>query len=104
MMHSLQGRLSTRKGKLKVGMCPCWGSDPSRVLGPNSGCWGRFPHCWCGVSTWTHLTNGEGHCPPLCGPNIEHEAGAVPRLCWHNLPKEKKGVEKDKDSLPPLWY
>ena len=29
------------------------------------------PPAGMGVSTWTHLANGEGSCPPPCGPDTE---------------------------------
>ena len=28
-------------------------------------------HCRYGVSTWTHLANDEGSCPPPCGADTE---------------------------------
>ena len=42
---------------------------------------GRFPHRRKGVSTWTHMANGHGHCPPVCGLTQRSETGT---LHWHN--------------------
>ena len=30
-----------------------------------------FPTAGVGVPTWTHVANGEGNCPPPCGPDTE---------------------------------
>ena len=46
----------------------------SMGTGCNSRWWGGFPAAGGGggLSAWTHLANGEGHCPPPCGPDTEH--------------------------------
>ena len=72
MMRSPQGGLSAGNGRLKVVACPRRGSDPQvDIPGPKSRRLGGFPHRRYGVSAWTHLANGEGCCPPLCGPDTE---------------------------------
>ena len=50
-----------------LGKCPLrWTS-----WGPKATVGGRTPHHQYGVSTWKHLANSEGSCPPLCGPDTE---------------------------------
>ena len=41
------------------------------ILQPNSRPGRGLLHCRHRGSTWMHLANGEGRCPPLCGPNTE---------------------------------
>ena len=62
MMRLLQGGLRAAKGRLKVFMCPHWGSDPASEHSAGMGY---------GVCAWTHLANGKGCCRPLCEPNTE---------------------------------
>ena len=77
MMRSSRGELSAGKGGLKVIkgglkviMYPHLGSEPAsghsrvRQLPLGRG----FAHHRHGLSSWTRLANGEGCCPPLCGP------------------------------------
>ena len=60
----------------KVVRCPRGGSDPQvDILGPKSRRWGRVPHRRrVGVFAWTPQANGEGSCPPPCGPDTEQGA------------------------------
>ena len=51
-------------------MCPRRGKDPASGQ-PKRCRWGGVPHRQFGVTTWMHLANGEGCCPPLCGPDME---------------------------------
>ena len=46
----------------------CAKGTPPSFRDPKSRCWGGLPHRWYGVSAWTHLADGECHCPPLCRP------------------------------------
>ena len=86
MMRSPQGGLSAGTDSRKVVRCPHRGSDPAsghpghpgaQKLPLGRGCWEGMPHRRYGVSTWTHLANGEGSCPPqvrtprVCGPDTE---------------------------------
>ena len=76
MMRSPQGGLSRGEDKLKVVMCPPWGSDPtSGHPGAQERHWGQVPNRRYGVSTWAHLMNGEGSCPPLCGTHTAVKQG-----------------------------
>jgi hypothetical protein len=50
----------------------CRGSDPtSGHPGAQKPPLGGDPPLPVWVSTWMHLANGEGSCPPLCGPDRE---------------------------------
>ena len=35
-----------------------------------------------GVFAWTHLANGEGRCPPLCGPDTKQCSPGAPLAQW----------------------
>ena len=48
---------------------PPWMTPQADILGPKRHHRGGFPHRRYGA--WTHLANGEGRCPPLCGPATE---------------------------------
>ena len=41
------------------------------ILGPTIRCWGEVPHRRLGMAAWTHLSNSEGSCLPLCGLDAE---------------------------------
>ena len=71
MMRSPQGGL--RAGKDRRLLCAPVGEVTPQVgiPGLKSCRCGRVPHRWYEVSTWTDLANGEGSCPPLCGPDTE---------------------------------
>ena len=40
------------------------------IPGPKSRRSGGDPH-WFGMTAWSHLTNGQDICPPLCGLDTE---------------------------------
>ena len=68
-----QGGLNAGTSRRKVVMYPHRGSYLQvDILGLKSCRWGGIPQRRRGVSKWTHQANGEGSCPPLCGPETEH--------------------------------
>ena len=90
-----RGGRSTGMDRRKVVMCPRGGSDPQvDILGPKSRRWGRVPHSRrMGVFAWTPRANGEGSCPPLCGPTLSSACtpslslvSVMCVLCLHSLP------------------
>ena len=64
---------------------------PAPDLGPKSCCCGGIPHRRYGPSLWTHLANGEGSCPPLCGPDTEQGNRDSPGALLAQPTKGKEG-------------
>ena len=62
------------------------------IPGPKNRRWGGLPHCRFGMTPSTHLANGEGCCPHLCGPDKEQSNRESPGA---PLAQPTKGKERE---------
>ena len=63
------------------------GSTPDQLQPPFPG----SPTAGMGVSAWTHLANGEGSCPPPCGPDTGQWHRDSPGAALAAPPERKEG-------------